>query len=423
LFNKLKNSELIRNATFLISSNGLAQVVTLLLYPVIARLFTPGEFGQLAIIVSIHSILVTAASGRYEQAIVLPGQDGQASDLFRISLRIAIVVSLLIPPLVFLIRQIGSYFGTDIETGTWFYLLGIMVFSSAYQQIGNAWSIRYKMFGVIAGYTLLLSFSNSLLKLLTGFLKLQDGLLYSFLFAQIITAIYLAVKIRRSRSQHPGTGGMMMTARAYINFPRYSLFTALLNNFSGNLPIYALALYFSEDLTGQFSVALALMFRPVSTYNGSVYQVLMQKLVEMQHAGSSIWPMIRKFILKTLYFSAGPAIILVFLVPLFIKIYIGPNWTEAGRFCQLLVPYTMGALICGPLAFIPNMFNRQLDSLIIDIVYLLIRTGALALGIILKNAYIAVGLYALAGVLVFTYQVLWYRKLLIASDQKAVIKT
>jgi hypothetical protein len=32
-------------------------------------------------------------------------------------------------------------------------------------------------------------------------------------------------------------------------------------------------------------------------------------------------------------------------------------------------------------------------------------------------------LYALAGVLVFTYQVLWYRKLLIASDQKAVIKT
>jgi len=41
----------------------------------------------------------------------------------------------------------------------------------------------------------------------------------------------------------------------------------------------------------------------------------------------------------------------------------------------------------------------------------------LAVGIVLRNVYIAVGLYALAGVLVVSYQIFWYRKLLIESDR------
>jgi hypothetical protein len=63
------------------------------------------------------------------------------------------------------------------------------------------------------------------------------------------------------------------------------------------------------------------------------------------------------------------------------------------------------------------MFNKQFNSLIIDIVYLLMRFGALAAGIVLKNVYVAVGLYAMAGIVVFIYQIIWYRRLLIESDR------
>jgi O-antigen/teichoic acid export membrane protein len=127
--------------------------------------------------------------------------------------------------------------------------------------------------------------------------------------------------------------------------------------------------------------------------------------------------MIKKYISKTLFLTIGPGIILMLLIPQIIRIYLGDNWTEAGRFCQLIIPYAVGALISGSLAFVPNIFNKQLKSLIIDVVYLLMRTGALAVGIVLRNVYIAVGLYALAGVMVVSYQIFWYRKLLIESDR------
>lgn len=124
--------------------------------------------------------------------------------------------------------------------------------------------------------------------------------------------------------------------------------------------------------------------------------------------------------MQTLMFAAVPAVILVLLIPYLIEFYIGSNWEEAGIFSRLLIPYAAVSLLCGPLAFIPNMFNRQFNSLVIDIVYLLMRFGALAAGIVLKNVYLAVGLYALAGIVVFIYQIIWYRRLLIESDRNRV---
>ena len=419
MFSRFKNNELIKNSAYLIGSNGLAQLITLLMYPFIARLFAPGEFGQLAVIVSIHSLLTTAASARYEQAIVLPEDDSRATDLFRIGWRIAVAVSLLIAPIVYLIGKAG-FFPAESSLTRWFYLLGIMVLPAAVQQLGSGWCIRFRMFTVIAGATLVMSVSNALMKLGSGLLQIEDGLIYSFVAAQVITALFLVARIKKYRKIPRGTSGMMETARMYMNFPRYNLPTALLNNFSGNLPVYMLALYFTEDITGQFSVALALIFRPISTYNGSVYQVLMQKIVELQHTGLPTWPIIRKYILQTLMVAAVPAVILVLLIPYLIEFYIGPNWEEAGIFSRLLIPYAAVSLLCGPLAFIPNMFNKQFNSLIIDIIYLLMRFGALAAGIVLKNVYLAVGLYALAGIVVFIYQIIWYRRLLIESDRNRV---
>ncbi len=422
LLSSLRNNELIKNAAFLMGSNGFTQIITLLLYPLIARLFTPGEFGQLAVIVSLHGLLATAASVRYEQAIVLPEEDAQAADLFRLGWRIALLFSLLIAPVVFLIRQLG-FLAADTELNRWFFLLGLMVLPAAYQQLGSGWCIRFRMFPAIAGATLVMGLSNVLLKVVTGLLHLRDGLLYAFLLAQIITALFLFVQIRRNRKLTPGTSAMLATARTYINFPRYNLFTALLNSFSGNLPVYILALYFSDSLTGQFSIALALVFRPVSTYNGSVYQVLMQKVVALRHAGSESWPVIRKYLSRTLLFAAGPAIILTILIPFILKIYIGENWTDAGRFCQYLIPYAAFSMLCGPLAFIPNIFNRQLQALLVDIVYLILRAGALITGIILRNAYLGIGLFALAGIIVFAYQLIWYRGLILKSDHNRTIST
>jgi O-antigen/teichoic acid export membrane protein len=271
--------------------------------------------------------------------------------------------------------------------------------------------------------TLVLSASTALLKLLFGFLQMENGLLLGFIAAQVITAIFITFRISGSSHKPALVTGrdMYITAGMYTGFPKYNMINALLNTFSSNMPVYAFALYFAHDTIGQFSVALALLFTPVNTYNNSVNQVLYKRIIEIKNADQQVWPFIKKYISRTLMLSVIPGLLLMLLIPYIIRLYLGPQWSDAGRFCQFMIPYAVGVLISGSLAFIPNVFEKQLNSLLIYVVYLVFRIGALGLGIILKDVYLAVGLYSLVSLLAVTYQVFWYRKIILASDQKTTI--
>jgi O-antigen/teichoic acid export membrane protein len=148
----------------------------------------------------------------------------------------------------------------------------------------------------------------------------------------------------------------------------------------------------------------------------------MKRTLELQQSGVPVWPFIRKFISKMLSFSVLPGIILIVLIPWIIGIYLGDQWTAAGRFSQFLIPYAIGAIMSGSLAFVPNVFGRQLTSLLIYLVYLALRIAALSAGILMDNVYFSVGLYALISLLAVSYQVFWYRNLIIKGDKKPDLK-
>lgn len=410
---------------YLLSSNGLAQLFPFFVYPFISRLYSTDAFGQLAIIVSIHSLLATISTGKFDQAIAIPKNNDQGIHLLNRGIRIALGISFLILPVVFLVRLIGHSFSFGSQVNNWFYLLTITVFSTACIQLINGWSLRHKMFAIIAGSTLVLSLLTSSLKLVFGFLSVNDGLLIAFVTAQVLTMIYATFRV--TRSHYPpvfekNAEEALKTAAEYSGFPKFYMINALLNTLSINLPIYLFAFYFSRDIIGQFSVALALLFTPVNAFCNSLNQVLMKKTLELKHAGAPVWPFLRNFIYKILVYSVLPGIVLIVLIPQIIGIYLGDQWTAAGRFSQFLIPYAMGAILSGSLAFVPNVYGRQLTSLLIYLVYLILRITALSAGILLDNVYYSVGLYALISLLAVSYQVFWYRNLIIKEDIQQGLK-
>ena len=420
----LEKSELRKNIAILIGGNGLAQIVTLLLYPFIARLYHPSAFGQLAVLFSIHGLITTAASGRYELAIVLPADDKSASALVSIGIRIAMIVSALITPVLLITAHTGNFFHYSLNINAWYYLLTVTVFMAAYAQLLNGWCTRFKFFKVLVGASLVLNISTAFFKLGLGLLHVGDGLLYSFVIAQVLMTVYLVVALGRKKAGpniQPGNREIFPVARKYINFPRYTLALALLNSISTNLPVYMLAIWFNDNLTGQFSVAFSLLFKPIILYNGSVYQVLMQKVVEMQHAGEKVWKFISSFVLKTAVIAVAGGLILFVTLPYIVRIYLGNNWEVTVSLCRVMIPWAILSVLGGPLAFVPNMFNKQFKSLAIDFVYLVLRAGALAAGIYMKNVNYAIGLFATAGVVIIFYQLMWYRQLLRQADRNEIV--
>jgi O-antigen/teichoic acid export membrane protein len=391
----------------------------LIFYPVIARLYTRAEFGFLAFLLSINNIITQISGGKYESSIVYPEKAEQANHLFNMGLRISILVSIVIPVLLFITSIIGLDVKITSEKYLWLYSLTFTVFFSTFALLLNGWGIRFKLFKTIIGYTLVLNISTTLIRLFLGFLNISEGLIISFLFGQVLASFYFffAIRAKNNPKFYPFSNQIIETSKAYINFPKYLMLVSLVNSISMNLPIFALKGYFNEYLTGQFSIALTVLFKPILIYSNSVQQVLTQKLTEMKKKKSLLWPFINNYIKKIFLSSVIPAIILILIAPYLVNFFLGKNWIEAGKFCQIMIPWAFFVFLGSSLSFIPNLFNQQAKSLIIDLIYLILRLFALTIGIFYNNVFLGIFLFSIMGVLVIGYQLLWYRKMLINSDK------
>ena len=71
-------SDVVRNTTKLLSANVLAQVVGLLIYPLLTRLYSQDDFGLLSLFVSMGGVLALVSTAEYQYSIVLPKDEKTA---------------------------------------------------------------------------------------------------------------------------------------------------------------------------------------------------------------------------------------------------------------------------------------------------------------------------------------------------------
>ena len=76
----------VRSVLTVASGSAAAQLLLSLALPVLARLYTPAEYGVLAVYSAILTVLVVVASLRYESAIRLPREESSAGSLLVLTL-------------------------------------------------------------------------------------------------------------------------------------------------------------------------------------------------------------------------------------------------------------------------------------------------------------------------------------------------
>src|SRR5512142_456745 len=82
----IKTNTFGRNVALLAGGTAFGQVITVAAAPLLTRLYSPGDFGVLAVFGSIVSVLAVVASLNYHLAIPLPDEDSAAARLLVLSL-------------------------------------------------------------------------------------------------------------------------------------------------------------------------------------------------------------------------------------------------------------------------------------------------------------------------------------------------
>lgn len=419
---KLFKSDIVRNSSILLSGNVLGQAIALLVYPILTRLFSEGDFGILATLTSLTGLLTILGTGRYEEALVIAKNKKETSLLLGFSLKLLSVFSLLILAILFFIRQpILELLNMEKLEPFWYYIPPIVFISGLLFLLINL-AIREKKFKTIASASLIQNIANSIIRLITGFLSFTKiGLVFSYLSSSVIsTFIYSSLRKFIFESLKGKWSEEKKMAWQYRDFPCFNVGRIFISSFSLNLPFLLLIGFYGEVKLGLYSLAFSLLYRPINLISNSLFSALFENTASSERERKPILPVLKKY-WKLLCMYILPLFAIAFVVakPLFSFIF-GSDWTESGTYFQYLLPWMFMTMMASPFNFIPLIFNKQNKALWIEIIYLIIRLISLYIGIYYSNFQLGILLFSITGLILTSILIIWYYKLTLKYEKEFI---
>ena len=117
-------NEYLRNILTLVLGTGIAQLIPILILPILTRLYTPSDFGVFGVFIGVTSILGIVASAKYDVAIMQPISDYDADQVFKLSIFISSTIVCFLYIVLFLFSDILKEATDYYEV---FYLIPITV--------------------------------------------------------------------------------------------------------------------------------------------------------------------------------------------------------------------------------------------------------------------------------------------------------
>ena len=402
---------MIRNFVKLFSANVVAQVIGLLVYPILTRIYAPEDFGLLNLFLSIGGIFTLLSVAEYQYAIVLPKQDREAASVFHIGFLLLLLSTIIVAISALFSSQISTLFDSP-QLSSFYWLMPVYVFCMGLWNLLNYWYIRQKKFSDVSTYQISQSVLSAGGKIGLGYAGvLQGGMILSTVIAPMV-ALVCTVVANIKKGIQPLFRFSWQDIRtqtvSYRNFPLFVMPRSLMNVVGGNLPILLLTPYFGLAEIGFFSMAITLTFRPINIVCSSIYQVLYQHISERVNDGGSIFRLLFNYLWKMGVLVLLGFVGLYFMLPKLVVWFLGTDWVMVSDYVRIMLPWLFMVMLNTSVSFLPDVFKRQHIYLVFEIVYVVLRLAALCVGVWMQSIYYAILWFSVVGAIVLLIELVWF---------------
>lgn len=413
----------VRNFAKLLSANVVAQVIGLIVYPILTRVYAPEDFGLLNLFLSISGVLLILSTAELHYAIVLPKEETEGKALVHLSALILLVIVAITAFSTLFSTQIASLFNAP-ALAHYYWLMPLLVFAQGAWNILNYWYIRHKKYAHISGYQLSQSVLSSAGKIGLGYMGwLQGGMIYSTVFAPLLCILLSGAMAWKKRIKPlfvRTNNSIWQLARTYKNFPLFSLPRSFVNMFAGQLPVFLLTPVFGSEYVGYWSMALLLGFIPVSLITKSVYQVLYQHITNRVNSHLPIGIYFHKLTGLTIGVGLPLFVVLYFLLPTLTCWFLGEGWSETSTYIQWMLPWLLCSFLTGSSSFLSDVFFKQKIGFLFELLLAILRVVGVGLGMLLHDFSVAIAGYALGSAVAVLAQYVWLLTLVKKYDCEIV---
>jgi len=414
---KVYKDDYFRNIFLLITGTALAQFIPILFSPIISRLYSPSDFGVLALFTSFVTLFTQLGTGMYESAILLPKENKDAMSIVVICFLITICLSILTLILFhFLHEYITSWTGIR-QLGLWLYLVPVLVFLSSTYNTLNNWNNRLKNFSFLAKNKIIQATSTVLTKIIMGLYDTKaGGLILSTILGQSLAVFLLGSKRSNFNSEdfrQIKIASLKKNARDYSDFPKFVLPQGFIDGLRESAISILIIKFYGEIILGLFAFTISILNKPLQVIGNSISQVFYQKAAELYNTDKRMISSItQKTIRPLIYMSLAIFIILVLTGPKLFSFTFGNDWKDAGMYAIYMSPWILLKLITSPITAIPAIYSKQKKFLYFGIVNNFSIPLALFLGGIFSlNFRLTLVIMTLTGMINLLSQQIWITSL------------
>jgi O-antigen/teichoic acid export membrane protein len=315
---------------------GLGQLFILASTPFLTRYFSPVEFGQLALLVTLSNIVVAVGCFRFDMA--LPGcREEEAFPLFALCGLIGISLGLL------------AFLTAFLPWTRWFHhpilhliaspgIMLLLIAGVAAFQASCAFLIREGRFVFLSFLRASQGGLFSAFALLT-FLGLLWPHILSFALGGLLVA---GIVLWGNRKQLMGLDirTLARTAGTFKKFPSYILPGTLMDVLGCSASVWIVSSVYGMWDAGQYSQMQRLIGAPMVLGSMSLAQVMLKQTADEVREGRPLWPLIRNVGGLLALLSLGLLILLFIVGPPGLRLVLGARW-RVDRFFVCLIAATV----------------------------------------------------------------------------------
>ncbi len=340
LFQSLRKSELLKNTSILVSGTAVAQLIPILLQPILRRYFTPDIFGAYSVYLSLVGILAIVSSFKYELAIILPRKDKEAANIFFLTVLINAAFNVILIFVILIWRdKILHFFNLSAQFSSYLYFVPLGIFFYSFYQSINNWLVRKKGFLPISVNKFVRRGFEGFAQVAFKFLQNAHGIIFGDLIghvANLISGIYQGSKKGLSLKLF-SPGKLRYVTSKYSDFPKFNVIPSFMSACSFLLPALLLNKFYSSEMTGYFDLSKLLLSIPLALISTSISNVLLQSISEKFKENRSL----RKDLLLILGIVTAIGAVEIIVISFFgvelFKLLFGEMWGFSGRISQILV--------------------------------------------------------------------------------------
>jgi lipopolysaccharide exporter len=372
-------SDFTKSVMRLAGSSTAAIGITLVSLPIITRIYSPEDFGQFQILLSIVGVFSVITSLRYEMAIVLPKSRTEACAVYTLALIFLVTTTLFIAVGFFFFGGLFlKLLGAEVLE-PYLLVMCATIFLAGLVQVLKYAIIREKCFKQLGNNRLIETASAQGMKVCLGllsptFLSLFISQVAGYALSLVLAAKYKKTKLHFSRVR------LRWALTKYHRFILYNTPAVLVNTVALQLPVFMIARYFGAEFVGYYVLAIKLIEVPLKIVGNAVSQVYYKQAADIFHTGpENLLRLYRRTVAKLFLVLFLPVLLVMKLAEPVVPYLLGADWAEVGSIMMFLVVWKFFEFISYPVSSTLTVINEQHIDLGLKLVFSLgLRFLALA---------------------------------------------